>query len=224
MADTQNITENLLEMYGRDDWIMRFNFRMFMKLSGLAALPLDSKILDCGCGMGHLILMMNAAGFGNVAGLDAAPEMVESAKKLTHADIILCDVLEIEKHFAPESLDAVIISDIIHHIPSSADWQKMLAGCSAALRPGGSLIIREPFPNLAIRALIAMSRMKFLHVGFLKSRLQSFIEEDALVRYFFENWVPNYKPILLGHGFVIERDLNWLVHRITTAKKAGGSS
>lgn len=219
MADTKNITDNLLEMYGRNDWVMRFNFRMFMKLTGLMDLPRDAAILDCGCGMGHLIYMMNQEGFTTVSGLDAAPEMVDAARKLTGANIALADVVDIEKSYEKSSLDAVIISDIVHHIPDKDQWDKMLAGCYAVLKPGGLLAIREPFPNLAVNSLIFMSGIKTLHIGFMKSRLQSFVEEADLVDYFFKNWVPDYKEKLGGFGFKIIKDFNWLVHRITVAGK-----
>lgn len=52
MADTAEITKNLLDMYGRNDWVTRYNFRHFMRLSGLSIIPRDSKIVDCGCAMG----------------------------------------------------------------------------------------------------------------------------------------------------------------------------
>lgn len=100
----------------------------------------------------------------------------------------------------------------------------MLAGSYAVLKPGGLLAIREPFPNLAVNSLIFMSGIKALHLGFMKSRLQSFVEEAELVDYFFKNWPPHYKEMLKGHGFEINKDFNWLVHRITVAVKKEGAS
>jgi len=124
MADDPNVTKNLLDMYGRNDWMMRVNFRFFLSLSGLGRLPRDSRILDCGCGMGHLLLTLKAFGFSNLTGLDASEEMVASARHLTGAPIILSDVLEIESHVEPASMDVVIISDLVHHIPSTDGWDR----------------------------------------------------------------------------------------------------
>ncbi|MHB8880756.1 MAG: class I SAM-dependent methyltransferase [Thermodesulfovibrionales bacterium] len=219
MKDSHEITQNLIEMYGRNDWIMRLNFRFFLSLSGLKNLPRDSRILDCGCAMGHFITMLKAHGFTSVSGLDAAPEMVAAAVRMTGAPVILANALDVENHFERESLDVVIISDLFHHLPSLEAWNRLLVGCNKVLRNGGLLIIREPFPMLLINLLYIMSRRRIFYVGFLKARLNSFVEEDALLQYFFSHWPGRYKDLLAEHGFCIVKDVNWLVHRITSCRK-----
>ncbi|MBI4689204.1 MAG: class I SAM-dependent methyltransferase [Nitrospirae bacterium] len=223
MPDNSDITKNLLDMYGRNDWVMNLNFRFFLSFSGLKDLPLDSKILDCGCAMGHLIIMLKSFGFNNVSGLDASPEMVESAKKITGSPVILSDVVEIRRHFEPECLDAIIISDLFHHIPSMDAWEIILDGCSTILRENGCLIIREPYPIFLLNLLYKMSRYKFLHFGFLKARLRSFIEEDELLKYFFTHWPNGYRDLLSKNGFRIIKDMDWLVHRITSCRRIAHS-
>jgi hypothetical protein len=81
------------------------------------------------------------------------------------------------------------------------------------------LLFREPWPNAAIKTLYAMSKVKAFHAGFLKARLKSFVEEDHLLQYFFGNWIPRYKGLISEHGFEMTKDFNWLVHRITVARK-----
>ncbi|MEE8484524.1 MAG: class I SAM-dependent methyltransferase, partial [Nitrospinota bacterium] len=180
MADTPDVTRNLLEMYGRDDWVMRFNFRVFVHISGIGELPRNSKILDCGCAMGHLLLMLKSYGFSELTGIDASLEMVNAANQIANAPIIHSDVLELEKHVEPSSFDAVIVSDLIHHLRSVSQWEKLLSNCRHALKEGGMLVIREPHPTLALNILYKMSRYPAFHIGFLKSRLQSFIDEDEM--------------------------------------------
>lgn len=219
MADNRRITENLLEMYGRNDWMMRLNFLFFLHLSGLSKTARDARILDCGCGMGHLIRMLKAKGFKRTCGIDASPEMVEAARKLTGSEIVLSDVLELDQHFELHSLDVVIISDLFHHLPSLDNWHSVLKASHLVLKTGGRLIIREPFPTLMLMTLYRMSRVQMFHKGVLKARLKSFVEEDELLKYFFSLWPRNYKKYLAQHGFEIEKDLNWLVHRITSCRK-----
>lgn len=221
MADTPEITNNLLEMYGRNDGVMNFNFKFFMKISGITELDRNAVVVDCGCGMGHFIHMLQSFGFKNVTGVDAAAAMVESARKMTGADIIHGDAVKIGDYFEAHSLDAVFISDLFHHIPSKDHWDELLRGCRKVLKDDGILVIREPFPIFLINLLTAMSRYRIFYIGFMKSRLQSFVEEAELLDYFYMNWVPNYKEILASHGFEIKKDSNWLVHRITTCGKVG---
>ena len=208
-------------MYGRNDWIMRLNFRCFLRLSRLTDLRRDARILDCGCAMGHLILRLRAFGFTNVAGLDSAPEMVEAARSLTGATILHCDALDLARNAEAGSFDAVVVSDLLHHFAEAENWEKLLAGCRTVLKEGGLLVIREPWPTFLLKLLYRMSRHRVFYVGFLKARLQSFIEEDALVQHFFTHWIGTYKERLARHGFRIERDLSWLVHRITACRKEG---
>ncbi len=223
MSDNRNITDNLLEMYGRNDWIMNLNFQFFLRFSGLKDLPRDSSILDCGCAMGHLMLKLKSFGFNDVSGLDAAPKMVESARKLTGSSVVLSDVIELKKHFEPGSFDVVIISDLFHHVPSRDGWETILDGCNAILKENGRLIIREPYPIFLLNLLYAMSRYKVLYVGFLKARLRSFVEEDELLKYFFAHWPGIYKDLLSKKRFRIIKDVDWLVHRITSCQKEARS-
>lgn len=223
MADTPEITRNLLEMYGRNDPVMNFNFKFFMKISGISDMDRNSVVVDCGCGMGHFIHMLKSFGFTSVTGVDASEEMVAHARKMTGAEVILGDAVKIGDYFDEKSQDAVFVSDLLHHIASSDQWEVLLRGCSKVLKDDGLLIIREPFPIFLINVLTAMSRYRIFYLGFLKSRLQSFVEEADLLEYFYTNWVPNYRKILPSHGFEIVKDSNWLVHRITTCRKSGES-
>ncbi len=222
MADEPNVTKNLLDMYSRDDWITKFNFRCFLRLSGLQNVPRESKILDCGCAMGHLIKMLQSFGFKNLTGLDSSREMVEKARGLTGVPIIHADALDISRSVKSGEIDVVIVADLVHHLKSVREYEIFLKGCNDVLKSGGLLIIREPFPTILVRVLYGMSKHKIFHVGFLKARLQSFVEEDALLQYFFEHWVRSYPDLISKHGFKITKDFNWIVHRITSCRKIEG--
>ena len=219
MPDSQNITQNLLEMYGRDDWIMRANFRCFLRLSGLDALDRQVRVLDCGCGMGHLMRALNQAGFKYLTGLDASEEMVAAARSLTGRPVLHADVVNLKDQASAGSFDVVIVSDLVHHLETMSQWLNLLAGCAQVLVPNGLLIIREPHPTILIRVLYGLSKVSWLRVGFLKPRLQSFVEEDSLLKYFFTHWSPSYPRLLASQGLLVEKDLTWLVHRITVCRR-----
>ncbi|MBF0212473.1 MAG: class I SAM-dependent methyltransferase [Magnetococcales bacterium] len=219
MADSPEITRNLLEMYGRDDWIMRTNFRIFLKRSGLMDVDRSGLVLDLGCAMGHLLRLLRQEGFTRLAGVDASPEMVARARSLTGGEVVEGLAETCADHFPHGSVSAIIVSDLIHHMTTVEDWHRLLAGCHLLLKPGGVLIIREPWQTLPVRVLQHMARYPFFKIGFLKERLQSFVDEAALLDHFFTHWPPIYRSLLQQQGFVVERDFDWLVHRITTSRK-----
>jgi 2-polyprenyl-3-methyl-5-hydroxy-6-metoxy-1,4-benzoquinol methylase len=219
VADNADITKNLLEMYGRDDWILRRNFRVFLQRTGLSALPREARILDLGCAMGHLILQLQREGFRSVTGLDAAPAMVEAARKLTGAEILLGDATACDRLAPAGAFDAVIVSDLVHHIDQAAGWDALLAACRGVLRDGGLLALREPWPTPMLRLLYWMSRYRVFYLGPLRARLQSFVDEDHLLRHFFAHWPGSYRERLARHGFTVIADESALVHRLTSCRK-----
>ncbi|MBF0386134.1 MAG: class I SAM-dependent methyltransferase [Candidatus Omnitrophica bacterium] len=219
MADNKHITDNLIEMYGRNDWAMNINFKIFLRKSGIIALDRNVRILDCGCAMGHLMLMLRRFGFKQVKGLDASLEMAEAAKKNTGMEVIHSDILDADKHFEENSFDVVIISDLVHHLDNTKDWDRMFLIAAKILSKKGCLVIREPAETLILKMLYSMSRHKIFYFGFLKARLQSFLEEDSLLRHFFAHWKRNYKEILTKRGFAVISDTYWLVHQIICCRK-----
>ena len=91
MNDTPDITNNLLDMYSdKNSWPTRLNFRAFLSVSGLNAMARTGRILDLGCGSGLLLNLLKQAGFQELWGIDASPEMVNLARHLGVANII-CD-------------------------------------------------------------------------------------------------------------------------------------
>lgn len=219
MGDPQNITETLLAMYGRNDWMTRFNFRRFLSISGLSSLSRNSRILDCGCAMGHFIMELKSLGFARVDGLDASPEMVTAAKTITGVEIFMADAAEMAALLPAASYDVVVASDLMHHLPQEHLWHAFLDGVQHVLAPGGRLIVRDLWPNLALAILMGMSRRPIFFVGPLKARLQSFIDEQELVAYYLAHWPRRYRELLAEHGLNIEREASWLMQQITVARR-----
>ncbi len=111
-----------------------FVWRYGADLVELLAPQPGERILDLGAGTGHLTAKIAAAG-AEVIGLDAAPSMVEQARRNYPA---LRFVLADGADFAfPDPFDAVFSNATLHWIKRAADAVSSMA---RALKPGGRLV------------------------------------------------------------------------------------
>ena len=122
----------------------RPNSRMIIEMAKIK--PGDI-VLDVGCGTGNLTQTARkyAGASGSVYGIDAAPEMIEVArKKALHAGAdITFNVCLIEKIDYPDSTFDVIISRlVIHHLPDDLKRQGF-AEIFRVLKPGGLLFLAD---------------------------------------------------------------------------------
>jgi demethylmenaquinone methyltransferase/2-methoxy-6-polyprenyl-1,4-benzoquinol methylase/phosphoethanolamine N-methyltransferase len=120
------------------------NSRMVIELANLK--PGD-RVLDVGCGTGGLTLTARSytGPSGKVYGIDAAPEMIEVAKKkaLRAGLEVVFDVGLIEELAFPDATFDVVISRLaIHHLPDDLK-RRGFAEILRVLKPGGSLLIAD---------------------------------------------------------------------------------
>lgn len=105
----------------------------------LRLIPPDGKVIGsigCGTGISEQTLMGNGR---EVHGVDIDAEAIELAKKrLTTARVITPGD---RMPFEPNSLDGLILADVIEHIPMA--WE-FLANCAKMVRPGGWVVISVP--------------------------------------------------------------------------------
>ena len=102
----------------------------------LDRLPLrgDETVLDAGCGSGRVTqMLLERLPRGHVVAVDAAPSMVEAARKALdgRATVIQSDLLELE---LDEPVDAAFSNAVFHWVP---DHDRLFERLHAALRPGG---------------------------------------------------------------------------------------
>ena len=124
--------------------VNRSNSRMVIELANIK--PGD-KVLDVGCGPGSLTLTAKAyvGSDGKVCGIDAAPEMIEVAKKKASRSglEVIFEVGLIEKlAFTDAAVDVVINRLAIHHLPDDLKcrgFEEILR----VLKPGGHLLIAD---------------------------------------------------------------------------------
>ena len=113
----------------------------------LAQIRPGDKVLDVGCGTGSLTLtaQSHAGPGGKVVGIDAAPEMIEVArKKASRSGLeVVFEVGLIEKLDFPDATFDVVISRLaIHHLPDDLK-HRGFAEILRVLKPGGHLFIAD---------------------------------------------------------------------------------
>lgn len=148
------------------------------------------RVLDLGCGTGHLSETIAERG-ASVVGLDASAEMIERARE-TYPDrrFVRADARSFDGEF-DEPFDAVFSNAALHWIPES-NHDAVLASVREALRPGGRFVAElggtgnvEAFADAIRSACVARgyeveSPWYFPSVGEYASRLE---ENGFEVRY-----------------------------------------
>lgn len=126
------------------------------RLDYVAALPdtPNANILEIGCGDGSTGSATIAAGkCARYTGVEIAPSVAEIARGVLH-DVITGNIETLDLPFETESLDAIIMSEVLEHL---ADPWAVVARLHKLLRPGGLFLASSP--NVAhyriIKALIA---------------------------------------------------------------------
>ncbi|HYL75273.1 MAG TPA: methyltransferase domain-containing protein [Bryobacteraceae bacterium] len=115
---------------GKHSYVWQFG----ASLVDLLAPQPGERILDVGCGTGHLTAEIVARG-ADVVGIDSSPDMLGQARQnypaLTFA---LADVTTVQ---FPERFDAVFSNAVLHWVK---DAEGAVSSMAAALRPGGRFV------------------------------------------------------------------------------------
>lgn len=93
----------------------------------------DIKILDVGCGMGHLLKYLNENAFENLFGTEIDTSTTLSGIDIFHGDFLAYD--------AKESFDLIILNNVLEHV---LEPEKFLEKCNTMLADGGAVRIQVP--------------------------------------------------------------------------------
>jgi SAM-dependent methyltransferase len=118
---------------------MDFPYEDVVRSDILRMIPSDgAQIGSIGCGSGATEQQLVSAG-RQVHGVDVNPLAIEkAAPRLTTARLIAPDD---RNPFPPDSLDGLILADVIEHLPAAWD---ALQSYARAVRPGGWIVISVP--------------------------------------------------------------------------------
>jgi SAM-dependent methyltransferase len=104
----------------------------------LAGLPPGARVLDVGCGAGHLASLLTARGYG-VTGIDVSSAMIRHAREnAPEAEFHVCDAAQFR---VPAEFDAAVSTfDSVNHILSREGLEAMVRNTAAALKPGARFV------------------------------------------------------------------------------------
>lgn len=159
-ADVQSadlaVTQDAGELYSKDYWLRRQSERYGLPpLDQRARLDLPercvhwlnlllkrrlppAKVLEIGCAHGGYVALLRWAGF-DASGTEMSPWIVEFAKETFGVPAQAGRIEELS--FAPQSLDVIILNDVIEHLPDPA---ATLGHCAKLLKPDGFFVIQTP--------------------------------------------------------------------------------
>jgi ubiquinone/menaquinone biosynthesis C-methylase UbiE len=149
--------------HGYDEgWRGRLHHQIADRTADLArtCVPAPRRILDVGCGTGYLLgrLAARAPRAEVLAGIDAAPAMIEVARDAAADDRLRFVAGTAERLPWPTAtFDLVVSTTSFDHW---ADQRTGLAECSRVLAPGGCLVLADLFSVLLLPTLLAGRRGK----------------------------------------------------------------
>jgi len=182
-------------------WEEKYRKRSFCNraaslLSLLDGIPLEgTSWLDAGCGTGHLSRRLAALGC-SVLGLDAAPRMVEAARRLAEGPCASTPAFEavetIERlPMGAGQFDGVLCSSVLEYLKNP---EACVDEFSRVLRPGGWLLISVPNARSLLRRAIkaAWRSTRFLGPRNPLSYMRYSMNEYSL---------PAFERLIEAHGF-----------------------
>jgi ubiquinone/menaquinone biosynthesis C-methylase UbiE len=118
------------------------------------------RVLDVGCGTGFLLrrLAARCPQATELAGIDAAPSMIEAAEQAADDERLRFTAGAAERlPYPDDSFDLVVSTTSFDHW---ADQQAGLRECARVLAPGGHLMLADVFSPLLLPTLLAGRRAK----------------------------------------------------------------
>jgi ubiquinone/menaquinone biosynthesis C-methylase UbiE len=108
----------------------------FVQLSGLAS---GTRVADLGCGSGVFTELLCRRGYQTI-GLDISPKLIALGRQ-KHPELELIEGDAETLPFESESLDGVLLSGLIHHLP---DPRRLAGEVRRVLKIGGHFVAFDP--------------------------------------------------------------------------------
>jgi ubiquinone/menaquinone biosynthesis C-methylase UbiE len=138
--------------------------------------PKDAQIIELFCGRGSGLMALHELGFTRIEGVDLSPRLL--AEYRGAGRIECCDCRNLS--FPDASRDIAIVQGGLHHLPILPDdLERTLAEVERVLRPGGRLVLVEPWLTPFLRVahwLVRQPWARRCHRKF--DALQTMIEHE----------------------------------------------
>src|SRR5690348_7472209 len=129
-----------------------------------AAIPLDARVLEVGCGTGQLAIFLASSG-RSVVGADFSLPSLRLARQTAarcgvDASFVGCDLRS--PALRPESFDVVICTGVLHH---TRDPRASFSRIVPLVRPGGVLVVGlyNSFARIPLRLRRLVARLTHFH-------------------------------------------------------------
>ena len=136
-----NDINNQVEYWNDVAWKKEFTHSIDLSLLH-ELLPLDSRILDFGCGYGRVCQELVQAGYRDVTGVDSSAEMVRRGRR-QYPDLRLETLGPSGLSYPASSFDAVLLIAVLTCVPEDQGQEALIAALKALLRPGALIYISD---------------------------------------------------------------------------------
>jgi SAM-dependent methyltransferase len=199
-------------------------YPIFARVLALCGDLTGRTVLDVGCGRGELAALAILRGARRVVAVDFSPDALRLASETARAilgeqagRVSVCQADAAAFTVRPESVDVVLLSDIVEHL---YPWQirKMYANLCEALTPSGRLVVHT-WPNRwhtegTYPLVVALSRV----VGIARSPTPRKAHDEVM--HVYEQSPVSLRRDLRRAGFAIRR--LWVDHECPFSWKPGG--
>jgi len=128
----------------------KFTARFKEKILEFCKVSNGEIVLDVGCGNGSLINAINKKGDIQAYGIDISPNMISECRK-RYSDITFNTSTGEKLDFSKNNFDVITICCVLHHLNNP---QKFFEEAQRVLKPGGVLIVGDPWFPFGVRHLV----------------------------------------------------------------------
>ena len=126
-------------------------------------IPRNARILDAGCGQGHLLAALLRVDFEDLTGVDLSSSQLRVARQLLSPSVVLRQVAiqDFLRETADSSFDLIFFNDILEHLPRDHIIE-VLRHFHRVLAPSGRISLRVPNSAILIGAYV--QTIDFTHI------------------------------------------------------------
>lgn len=121
--------------------IVKFNLEISPN-DFMAAVPLESKVLDFGCGYGRITKQLLDLGYSKVVGIDSSKEMVNRGL-VEYPQLTLLHSTKETLPFSDGEFDSIVLCAVLTCIPEQTSRSEVLRELFRVLKPHGIIYLVE---------------------------------------------------------------------------------